>query len=241
MAEYAQTRDELLGHLRDQIAFMKQSASSYDEGFEGEGKRLAVIIRVLVHDTSNSTSLLTLLNKKNIKFYDSATPYAPRNLFPYSGLAMMRISTSEGASHVAPLDGGAPTRSRTRKIPFNVWWDNMFVIRGKDQQTFTRKDLVLTVANKEGGAHIDPKLDQAYTNLSRFNSIGWRAVIRGVDQDFKNTPVLPSIRQIAHEVLKTLRDSVVDLFPTTDPLWGTFQAYEEHCQMLNAKRLKGET
>ena len=68
MSKYIQTKDELLEHLKNQIAFMKQSASSYDDGFEDEAKRLAVTIRILVHDTNNSTSLLTSLNKKNINF-----------------------------------------------------------------------------------------------------------------------------------------------------------------------------
>jgi len=212
MTKYVQTKDELLDHLKDQIAFMKQSASSYDNGFEDEAKRLAVIIRVLVHDTSNSTSLLTLLNKKNIKFYDSAVPYDPKNLLPYNGLTMMRLSTKEGASYVAPLDGGAPTRSRTRKIAFKTWWNGVFVIKDKDGVKFTRKDLVRNTANTDGGAHVDPELDVAYANLSRFNSLGWKVFRRDIEDDFRNSPVLPSIRQIAHEVLKTLRDEFSELF-----------------------------
>jgi len=212
MAKYTQTREELLGHLKGQIAFMKQSASSYDNGFEDEAKRLAVVIRVLVHDTSNSTSLLTLLNRKNIKFYDSAVPYDPRNLLSYNGLTMMKISTKEGASYVAPLDGGAPTRSRTKKIPFNVWWENMFVIKDKDGKTFTRRDLVLNAANKDGGAHIDPNLDEAYASLSRFNSLGWKFFRNDIEDNFRNSPVSASIRQITHEVLKTLKDEFPKLF-----------------------------
>jgi hypothetical protein len=235
MAKYTQTRDELLGHLKDQITFMIQSASSYDNGFEDEAKRLAVVIRVLVHDTSNSTSLLTLLNRKNIKFYDSAVPYDPRNLLSYNGLTMIKISTSEGASYVAPLDGGAPTRSRTKKISFNVWWENMFVIKDKDGETFTRKDLVLNTVNRDGGAHIDLALDKAYADLTRFNSLGWKFFKRGVEDDFRNNPVLPSIRQIAHEFLKTLKDGVIDLISDRDKLLllEKFESYEKHCQAQN--------
>ena len=70
MTKYVQTRDELLDHLKDQIAFMKQSTNSYDNGWEDEAKRLAVAIRLLLHDTPKSTSLLTLLDKKNINFRD---------------------------------------------------------------------------------------------------------------------------------------------------------------------------
>lgn len=206
MTKYTQTQDELLDHLKDQIAFMKQSAASYDNGFEDEAKRLAVVIRVLVHDTKNSTSLLTLLNKKDMKFYDSSIPYHPENLAPYNGLIMMRMSTQEGASYVAPLDDGPPTRSRTKKIPFNTWWENMFVIKDQNGKTFTRKDLVLNTVNKDGGAHIDPSLDEAFANLSRFNSLGWKFFRNNIEDDFSNSPVSASIRQIAHEALKTLKD-----------------------------------
>jgi hypothetical protein len=212
MTKYIQTQEELLGHLKDQVAFMKQSAASYDNGFEDEAKRLAVIIRVLVHDTSNSRSLLTLLNRKNIKLYDSSIPYHPENLLSHNGLVMIKMSTNEGASYVAPLDDGPPIRSRTKKIPFNMWWENMFVIKDKNGETFTRKDLVLNTANKDGGAHIDPSLDEAYANLSRFNSIGWKVFRNDIEDSFRNSPVSASVRQIAHEVLKTLKDEFPELF-----------------------------
>jgi hypothetical protein len=88
----------------------------------------------------------------------------------------------------------------------------MFVIRDKNNKTFTRKDLVLNTANTDGGAHIDPNLDQAYASLSRFNSLGWKYFRRDIEDDFRNSPVLPSIRQIAHEVLKTLRQEFPELF-----------------------------
>jgi len=211
MTEYIQTQDELLAHLKEQITFMKQSAISYDNGFEGEGKRLAVVIRVLVHDTSQSTSLLTLLGRKNILFYDSATDYNPRNLLPSSCLTMMRLSTKSGADYVAPLDNLSPSRSKNKKVSFDEWWGKI-VCKDNANNLFTRKDLVLTVANKEGGTHIDPKLDQAYANLSRFNSLGWKVFMHGEEKDFNNTPILSSIRQIAHEVLKTLKDEFPDLF-----------------------------
>jgi hypothetical protein len=97
-------------------------------------------------------------------------------------------------------------------VDFTQWWDKKIVIRDNQKNTFTRKDLVLTIANTEGGAHVDPNLDQAYANLSRFHSLGWKFFRGDVAEDFKNNPVLSSIRQIAHEVLKTLKDEFPDLF-----------------------------
>jgi hypothetical protein len=214
MPKYVQTNTELLIHLKNQITFLKLSADSFDKGFQDEAKRLAVVIRVLVHDTASSKSLLSQLGKKNIGFYDSALSYLP-NPLPYSGLVMMKVSfgtPSDGGEYVAPLDEGPPSRSRTRKLLSSIWWNGMFVIKDTKGKTFTRKDLVLETANTDGGAHVDPKLDEAYADLSRFNSLGWKFFRRDVAEDFKNSPVLPSIRQIAHEVLKTLRDEFPDSF-----------------------------
>ena len=64
MTKVDQTEDEFKRHLREQIQFLLRSSQSYDEGFTSEAKRIAVIIRVLFHDTQKSTSLLTLLQKK---------------------------------------------------------------------------------------------------------------------------------------------------------------------------------
>jgi len=213
MTEYIQTQDELLAHLKEQITFMKQSAISYDNGFEGEGKRLAVVIRVLVHDTSQSTSLLTLLERKrHMLFYDSASKYDPRNLATSNCLTMMKLSTTEGAEYVAPLDDLSSARDKNMKRGFNNWWERLIIYKDNKNNKFTRRDLVLAVANKEGGAHVNPRLDQRYAELSRFNSLGWKQFVHGEEKDFNNTPILPSIRQIAHEVLKTLKDEFPDLF-----------------------------
>ncbi len=211
MTKYSQTKGELLAHLKEQIEFLNSSSISYDNGFEGEAKRLAVVIRVLVHDTSQSSSLLTLLGRKDILFYDSAAVYDPRNLLTSNCLTMMKLSAT-GAEYVAPLDNLSPSRNKGKKVSFGRWWNRTTIYKDNANNLFTRKDLVLAVANKEGGAHIDPNLDQAYANLSRFNSLAWKFFKSGVESDFKNSPVLPSIRQIAHEVLKMLKDEFPDLF-----------------------------
>jgi hypothetical protein len=210
----SQTEAELINHLKDQIAFMLKSAESYDNGFEGEARRLAVSIRILVHDTSQSQSLLGQLGKKNIGFLDSANRFNPNNLLASNCLTMMRYRFKNGKSegrYVAPLDDLPPTRINM-KVPFDVWWSTNIIYKDNNKNIFTRKDLVLNVANTDGGAHIDPKLDEAYAQFSRFNTLGWKVFQNGVAEDFENTPVLPSIRQIAYELLMTLKDEFANLW-----------------------------
>ena len=212
MAKYIKSKDEIITHLREQINLMIASAISYDNGFEGEALRLATGIRLLVHDTNKSRSLLTLLNKKNIDFYDSASDYHPsRVVVSYSGLVLKKfVFPNGGGKYEAPLDDVPPSMNKNKRVDFAQWWFKNVVIRDNQNNEFTRKNLVLNLANKEGGAHVDPKLDEAYANLSRFHSLGWKFIKGDVVEDFKNSPVLPSIRQITHEVIKTLKDE----FPT---------------------------
>ena len=96
---------------------MKVSAQEYDSGHIEEAKILATSIRVLIHDTSNSISLLSQLGKKGILFYDSATDYEPDNFLTQSSLLMVKMGP-EGAEYIAPLDNFAD-RKTYRKRSFN--------------------------------------------------------------------------------------------------------------------------
>lgn len=193
------TTDELEAHLNEQIEFLESSASAFDNGFSGESKRLAVCVRVLVHDTQKSTSLLTLLNRKNIQFHDTSIPHEEANVGTHSGLVQLHIS-KRGSRPLPLLDDGPFGRN----LNFDPWW-NGIVFVDQSRNEFSRKDIVLTLANKEGGAHVDEKLDQKYVDLRKNNSLGWY----DVSTDGIETPSadqLPaSMRQIAHEVLKTLK------------------------------------
>ena len=44
-------------------------------------KKYECRLRVLLHDTNSSTSLLKHMNEKNIGFSDTATRYPPANIF----------------------------------------------------------------------------------------------------------------------------------------------------------------
>ena len=76
----------------------------------------------------------------------------------------------------------------------------------------TRRNLVLAVSNKDGGAHVDRRLDKDYADITRFNSLGWRFVQNGNKRHFATHPELASVRQISHEVLKSLKDEFPEYF-----------------------------
>lgn len=53
-------------HLSRQLTFLWRSCEAYDEGHTDEAVRIASVIRVLIHDTPKSTSLLNHLGALGI-------------------------------------------------------------------------------------------------------------------------------------------------------------------------------
>jgi len=104
-------------------------------------------------------------------------------------------------SYAAPLVDGNQTRPK-KYVIFSEWWEKVVIV-DSNKNKFTRRELVLTLANKEGGAHVDPLIDEAYAELTRHNSVGW-IVSDGKSEMPINDVELFSVRQIAHEVLKSL-------------------------------------
>lgn len=68
MAKRQRGLHELEELFAEQIQFLEASAMAFDQGFEGEAKRLAVTVRVLLHDTDRSHALLGQINKKPALF-----------------------------------------------------------------------------------------------------------------------------------------------------------------------------
>ena len=208
-SEYRQSKEELEQHLRDTVEALELSAHAFDDGHEGEAKRLAAAIRVLVHDTSYSKSLLGQLEQKTISFYDTCIPRQNHTYITYSGLTAINL-TPQGAKHTALLDN-LPPDYPPRRVTFDEWWNRVIFVDQEGSET-SRKDLILSVANKDGGTHVDPVLDEKYANLSRRNALGWRFSNASGDVPLEG-PEKAAIRQIAHEVLKSLNPAMPIMKP----------------------------
>lgn len=233
-AKYSQSDIDLWHLLKEELRFLKNSGSAYDEGFEGEAKRLAVTIRVLVHDTKSSKSLLhQLVIKHKLKMLNTASPMIPNNLLGHQGLVMMKMQAPPGASMFASAaiigeqiesypskstgQAGSMTYEPIINVPsnphlppswisFTRWWKEI-VIKTADGTNFTREQLVLAMANKDGGAHVDPRLDSDYAGLTKFNSQGWTVTADGYKGAPDNSIADASVRQIAHELERSLLET----------------------------------
>lgn len=200
MSKIPQTTDELKRHLHENVAFLVSSCREFDAGVVAEAKRLATTLRVLLHDTSQSKSLLGLLGlKSQLDYMNTATPYDADNLLAHHGLVGLKFGP-QGASYWAPLDKRPDTRPH---VNFDDWWSEL-IISDKSGGNFTRKDVILALANKDGGAHVDPNLDPAYAALTRGNSVGWEFSSGETKHQITDIE-LYSVRQIAYELLQTLK------------------------------------
>ncbi len=207
------TRDVtyFLDKLGEQIRFLLRSCEAFDNGDDAEAVRIAAILRVLLHDKGRSTSLLTHIGKKEIQFLDTNSGFNPKNLFPtFEGLTIMKAFQQNGPTHVAPLKITPPYRMN-KWTTFEKWWNDIVYVDKKKSQ-FTRKDLILTLSDKEGGAHVDRDIDQKAHDFMQPHpmELGGDGP-DGIFKPFQNSPALPSIRQIAFEVLHTLKKEMPEL------------------------------
>ena len=61
--------------LRQQLSFIENSCAAYDSGETEEAIRVATCLRVLFHQTRNSTSLLTHLNATDVELFSTCPVY----------------------------------------------------------------------------------------------------------------------------------------------------------------------
>lgn len=216
----ARSRDQLVRDIKTQLRFLRRSAEAFDLGDEDEAKRMAAVIRTLLHDRGQSRSVLAQLDLlPHLRLLDSATKFDPRNLISTLGLVALQMTIeSEGGSarYVAPF-GDRPNVGR-RLVPFDTWWTRIVASSRPyrpETQTVSRKDLVLALANREGGVHVDPLHDPSYRELAMENGFGfvYRIGHESDDRVVEGDPVAASVRQIAYEVETSLADELPRLLP----------------------------
>ncbi len=187
----------LKDHLRRQLEYLRRSCELYDAGHLDEAVRLAVVIRVLIHDTKKSKSLLQQMRvKEQVKLATSfgLPEKLPRNFQPVSVLPLF-VSSAEGGTSV-PFPLPIPSILMT----VNEWWEEMVWMQ---KNTLTRREIILGTANKEGGAHVQataPEIIQELRQgLSQISSLKVNGVEVGTPENYH----LILIRQFAHELLNS--------------------------------------
>jgi hypothetical protein len=195
VSKYRRSFQEIHEQWSDQIEFIKESIRAFDKGNEKEARRIATAIRVMFHNTNSSFSIYKQL-EKNMVFKSITDIYSPANLM--SSWLLLQLSFGpNGLKYLPNLDESSHTRIFF--MIFDDWW-NQIIFDDKNNY-FTRRDVILFVANKDGGAHLDPEISESYAKISKYNSIGWE------DENGNsplNNPLYSAIRVIAQELIDSI-------------------------------------
>lgn len=195
MQKYELTKSDFEEKLDQQVELLKKSCQDFDNGLEISALHSATSLRVLIHDTKNSISLFTHLNmKSSLKYISSVMNYTPANMVSHFGLGIIQSNSTEG-KYTPNIDIDFDT---SKLLCFDDWWNEIVL---SDLVTHvTRKDIVLGLADKEGGAHVDDKVDVIQRKMTKENGLVWEA--NGVP--IMTNTYFVSIRVIAQELLETL-------------------------------------
>ncbi|MGI6090990.1 MAG: hypothetical protein ACOYEL_06360 [Saccharofermentanales bacterium] len=211
MTHYRLSQKELLENFEEQTRLLLSSCKAFDAGEEAQAKNIAIRLRVLAHDSGRSKSLLDQLNKKNGLFASTLPYYSPRNLM--SSFPLLLVRMEHGNIGYEPLLNRMP--ERMVYLRFDDWWNE--IIFDDKKNIFSRKDIVRFVADQDGGAHVDPKLENSFADLLKNNSLGFRVGKTSDDNGvgefegshpLKGNPVYASLRQIGFEMIASFQDKI---------------------------------
>lgn len=184
-------------HLSRQLRFLERSVDAYDEGFTDEYIRIAQTLRVLFHNTRNSHGLWEQMGTQ-ADIIDSSGPFELGNTVANTSL-LQTGSGEQSQSMFAPLSSSI----RKNSIPVKNWWQQIILVG--DRIKYSRRQLVITVANKEGGSHVDPNITEDFSWIEK-TGLGLFLLKNSDELHVPDNIVSASIRQIAHEVLETFLD-----------------------------------
>jgi hypothetical protein len=227
---------QLVAAFERQCRFISRSAELVVGGDPDEVVRVAVALRVLFHDTKQSHSILEQLGwKEKIDYVDSLRP-----LEAMPGLSLGLSGTDSAGNRVeAPMPMGLVGQHHTpegtigyhpccladsvaeKTLNFSEWWGKKNIAY-LGAPTFSRWDLVGTMANQDGGAHVDPRgtsdvYDRFKTRGAGSFSIPWDGpgmatgaeAQRLIEQEasYPGDAATPSVVQVAWEAIESFNRS----------------------------------
>lgn len=193
-------KNEVYEKYNEQIQLLIKRCKDFDNGEIIETLSIATILRNLLHDNSNSRSksLLKQIGRKE-RFLNSetekiksSTGKISRSLLTYSLLGNIKHNWQ-------PIFDNP----NAKLVSFVDWWNEYIILIDYEGNKFTRKDIIKTLVDQDGGAHQDTSIDSKFYNLTRNNSMKIK-LGNGNKWNDVNSPVSYIVRQIAHEVLRSL-------------------------------------
>lgn len=213
------SRAETCKALSAQVKLLAHYAEQYDAGMIEMALPMSNSLRLLLHQTKHSQSLLDQLGLRRGRYFAAARRLTPGNLATECKLVVVQVGGTQGVQY---LPYTAPMSLRAR-LAFPEWWGSP-VLKGYGGTTMSRLDVVTAMADTDGGSHVDPGLGKVYSAFRSGQLLGWMRVndqggfalqINATAPDvpppilmagqYVPDPQYACIRTIAHEVLLTLQ------------------------------------
>jgi len=167
------SKENLVQALNDQLSAISSSGNAYDRGDLWEAKRIAAAVHMIVHDGKmNNRSIASQLGIRGTMAFLSSTdvPHLPDKnlilgpeLFPQPRLLRFQMESNKVLRVIARLDGCIP-----RTVGIAEWWNEPIYEHGAI--SISRSSLIRTMRDQDGGGHVDPELERAYSDFT--DSIG---------------------------------------------------------------------
>lgn len=219
------TEEEFIENFVEQMNFLKKSCKEYDSGDESEIKRISVSLRNLLKDKNRDVSALSHLNmKESLNYWDSSTKNGGMSNFIidtmkdttvwvmdiYMGLVIKNIAGIDGVYtyHFKPLMHQPNWQSKDT-LNFTSWYEQD-IYHDPEGSSLTRENLILSIAEQDGGNHFDLKVNNKYYQFKQKDSV--KLNVNGQIVVFENNPAFTSLRQIAHEFIETINQSQLAKF-----------------------------
>ncbi|MGH7961172.1 MAG: hypothetical protein ACRERD_05005, partial [Candidatus Binatia bacterium] len=203
-----------LDHLIEQLEMLDASCQGWDQGRNSEAKRIAVSIRTFVHK-GTGTPLLEHLGVWDQLLIPSfvlldVAPGAD-NKPAKAGMTMVH-QVRPGVAAVGIFESGSPPEywpvalgeanlGSKPNIRLPDWWEEV-IMYDEEGAEVTRHQLTLWVANKDGGAHLDPRLPPTYKGLSRLGTLGFQD---SFGAPYTANPMPAALRHIGEELRVGIR------------------------------------
>ena len=197
------------------ITYLQRLCDDYDNGNTFAIVLVAVLLRTLLKTKGDTKSVLHQLGQDSISFFDTRIPEGSFSYWTFSanicnhtfiaqnvygGLLSKLVTNGERGLNLdyQPL---LNKNRDSQMLSFNDWYT---AIVFKDQKfELSREDCINIVADKDGGAHLDKRIPAKYSCFREPTALQF--IIDGQIAVFNQNPVYVSLRQIAWEVLESLK------------------------------------
>lgn len=207
--------DDVKQQLIECFEALISDALSYDSGNFKSIKRSSGVLRMLFYDTTNSHSIINQIDNKSKIPMVSFSNYKEKDYLYYGQIFCARFwELPPAINQHYDTFLFYPDKANCFNVSFTDWWNG--VVFRLDDTKFTRGNLILSIANKDGGVHFDPTIDEGYIHLIngdtgfKINPKENNHLILGGSPNANNEEVkfkdlhLALMREIVHESILSL-------------------------------------